>query len=316
MSSTEMSVLARAEPLMPPFEDHIVTRGYETDFTGTVPMPIVFRFFEHTRWLMMRDPRLGIVDLVHGGHFFVVREQTIEVLRHLGQGVALVMHTRFDQAGRSTAGVYHELLRESDGALVARAHVTGVWIGPNRRMARLPDHLRDVARAQAAELREHPPTPHRPAAQPRARGIATSFFEPPEVVHPGLGLDVSPPAGPPPAGAFTHEVVVPPRELDIFSHVNAATWLSYCDDARHAGAASGALPHDLGAGGYNVRSAILYRREAVVGDRLTVHAWRLPDAPRAVAFAIQRGDEADPLCVARIDTEPGAVAISAPLDGT
>ncbi|PKN56770.1 MAG: hypothetical protein CVU56_14390 [Deltaproteobacteria bacterium HGW-Deltaproteobacteria-14] len=314
MSANE-TALPLGDLLMRPFEERLVTRGYETDYTGTIPMPIVFRFFEHKRWLMMRDPRLGIIDHVHAGHFFVVREQTIEILRHLGQGVALVIRTRFDQAGRSTLGVSHELLRASDGALVARAHVTGVWIGPNRRMVRLPDHLRDVARAQAAELRAHPPTPHRPTAQPHDRGLATSFFEPPEVVHPGLGLDVTPPAGPPPPGAFTHDVVVPPRELDIFSHVNAATWLAYCDDARHAGAAAGAFPAELGHGGYNVRSVILYKREAVVGDRLTVHAWRIAGDDRAVAFAILRRGDPDPLCVTRIDTEPGAGAISPPLSG-
>ncbi|TNF26768.1 MAG: hypothetical protein EP329_20685 [Deltaproteobacteria bacterium] len=310
MSVAGSGVVPAGDLLMRPFEEHIVTRGYETDYTGTVPMPIIFRFFEHKRWLMMRDPRLGLVDLVHEGHFFVVREQTIEVLRHLGQGVALTIRTRFDQAGRSTAGVYHELLRESDGALVARAHVVGVWIGPNRRMVRLPDRLREIARAQAAELEAHPPTLHRPAAQPRKEGVATSFFDPPEVVHPGLGLDVSPPTAAVPE--HVHEIVVPPRELDIFSHVNAATWLSYCDDARQAGAAAGVFPEALGAGGYNARSTILYRREAVVGDRLAVHAWRLPDSERALGFAILRHDDPDPLCLARIDTEPGAGSISRP----
>ena len=295
-----------------PFEDRLVVRGYETDATGTLPMGIVFRYFEHKRWLMMRDPRLGLVELVHAGHFFVVREQTLEILRHIGQGVALVIRTRFDHAGRSTAGVAHELLRASDGALVARAHVVGVWIGPNRRMVRLPDRLRDIARAQADELRAHPETPHRPAAPPRAGGGASSFFDPPEIIHPGLGLDVSPPAGPPPADAYRYPVVVPPRDLDIFSHVNAATWLAYADDARLAAARDGALPPELGASSFNVRSTLLYRREAVLGDTLTVHAWPVPDAPRAVALAVTRADLAEPLCLVRIDTEPGAAPISAP----
>jgi len=311
--STTSGTVPVGDLLMRPFEERLVTRGYETDYTGTVPMPIIFRFFEHKRWLMMRDPRLGLVDLVHAGHFFVVREQTIEVLRHLGQGVHLVIRTRFDKVGRSTAGVYHELLRESDGALVARAHVTGVWIGPSRRMVRIPDRLRDIARAQAAELEAHPPTAHQPAAQRRVEGVATSFFEPPEVVHPGLGLDVRPPS--PEAGEFSHDIVVPPRELDIFSHVNAATWLSYCDDARITAAEAGVFPPELGAGGYNVRSTILYRREAVVGDRLTINAWRVSGQPGAVGFAILRGDDPDPLCLTRIDTEPGAGPISPPLTG-
>ena len=108
-----------------------------------------------------------------------------------------------------------------------------------------------------------------------------------------------------------HEVVVPRRELDVFSHVNAATWLTYCDDARAAAAEAGALPAAMGALGYNVRTAILYRHEAVVGDRLSVAVARVADDDRALVFAIRRASEPDrTLCSIRIDTAPGARPIS------
>lgn len=293
-----------------PFEVRLETRGYEIDTTATVPMAIIFRYCEHARWTMMRDPRLGIADLVHDGHFFVVREQIFEIVRRVGQGVPLVLRTWFQSAGRSTASVVHELLRPADGALVAHASVTGVWIGPSRRMVRLPDTFRELARAQAGAI----PADVRTAVadRPPSHGRPASFFDPPEVVHGARGLDLRPPEeldeG---AVVYRHEVVVPRRELDVFSHVNAATWLTYCDDARAAAADAGALPAALGALGYNVRTAILYRHEAVAGDRLVVSVARVPGDERALHFAACRQSEPGrSLCAIRIDTAPGARPIS------
>ncbi|MFT7580770.1 MAG: acyl-CoA thioester hydrolase, partial [Myxococcota bacterium] len=187
-----------------PFALSVTTRGYETDHTGTIAMPIIFRFFEHKRWMMMRDPRLGIVDLVHDGHFFVVRSQAVELRRHLGQGTALTLSTRFSHVGRSTATVRHEARRTSDGVLVAQADVTGVWIAPSRRMARLPDVFRAFARAQIAE---HEAAPARTEPNPAPhQGTPGSLFAPPEVVHPVRGLDITATGLEVPSGAYRHRL--------------------------------------------------------------------------------------------------------------
>ncbi|HRE90538.1 MAG TPA: acyl-CoA thioesterase, partial [Myxococcota bacterium] len=121
------------------FEERIVTRGTEIDRTATVSMASVLRYFEHTRWCVMQRPLLGLIDLIDQGHFFVVRSQVVELRRRIGQGQPLVLTTRFLDVGRSTATVIHEALRERDGAVVARARVTGVWLSPSRRPARIPD---------------------------------------------------------------------------------------------------------------------------------------------------------------------------------
>ncbi len=129
------------------FETELVTRGTEIDFTATVGMPVVLRYFELLRWGAMVEPAFGLRALIDAGHFFVVRSQTIELRERIGQSIPLRMRTRIQSAGRSTATVIHEA-HMTDGTLVARARVLGVWLGPDRRIARLPDHFRALFSAQ------------------------------------------------------------------------------------------------------------------------------------------------------------------------
>ncbi len=292
-----------------PFALPLTPRGYDSDVTGTIPLPLVFRYFEHARWQCISDARLGLIDLIHDGHFFVVHKQTVEVLRRIGPWSDLTLFTHFLSAGRSSAAVGHELVRKRDGALIARARVQGAWLGPNRRLARLPQVFRDFAAAQIDELRggKHIHT-HDPTPPPT--GHARSFFAPPEVVHPGLGIDADAPSLEPLPAVFTHEVVVPERDLDMFSHVNAATWVRYINDARRAAARADKLPHAQGAGGFNVRTAIHYRHEAVAGDRLQIALAPLPSG--ALGAWITRDASPEVLCCAAVDTEPGFTPISPP----
>jgi len=304
------------------FEAHLVTRGTELDPTGTVGMPVFLRYFEHVRWMLMREEVLGLSDLVHAGHFFVVRSQTIELRRRVGQGVPLHFRTRLAAVGRSTAEVEHLVTRADDGALVAHARVLGVWLGPQRRMVRLPDRFREhVAPPDPPADLTDPVTPTAPPGPAHVArvaqttgGHASSFFDPPEVVLAPLGVAVDAPNAPPATPLFEHHLVVPPRDLDVFSHVNAATWLTYADDARLLAAARGHLPHDL-ATGWVARCALHYGREAVVGDGLRVTLAAL-DGPFPVSHALgawfHRTADPEPLCTLRVDLAPGARPITAP----
>lgn len=300
------------------FEADLVTRGTELDPTGTVGMPVFLRYFEHVRWLLMREAVLGLADLVHTGHFFVVRSQTIELRRRVGQGVPLRFRTRLAAVGRSTAEVEHLVTRPDDEALIAHARVLGVWLGPQRRMARLPDRFREhVAPPDTHSPADliAPTNPTNPAHVAHvAGGHEGSFFDPPEVVLSPLGVAVGAPTTPPHTPLYEHDLVVPPRDLDVFSHVNAATWLTYADDARLLGAARGHLPHDL-ATGWVARCALHYGREAVVGDPLRVVLAAL-DGPLTANHALgawfYRAPDPDPLCTLRVDLAPGARAITRP----
>ncbi|MFO0750122.1 MAG: hypothetical protein U1F43_31290 [Myxococcota bacterium] len=326
-----------------PFEHHLTTRGTEIDQTATVGLPSFVRYFEHLRWLTMEDPRLGLVDLIHAGHFFVVRTQVVELLRRVGQSVPLRMTTRFESIGRSTAAVLHECTRTTDGALVARARVTGVWLGPTRKMVRLPDAFREFADGQLAALplEPHPPEldDHAPLPDPqvvaRPDTHATSFTAPHETVFAPLGVRTGPPAPNDPVIVerrfeHVHRLIVPPRDLDVFSHVNAATWLLYCEDARHLGAMAGDLGPTAGGAapgapvrcqhprGWGVRAGWFYQREAVLGDALDVGVWSI--GPRALGFAFLRAgakgdphhDDHGPLVTVRLDVAPGGRAVTEP----
>ncbi len=287
----------------------LVTRGTEIDGTGTVGVPVFLRYFEHMRWELMRDPRLGLLAEIHGGHFFVVREQVVEVRRRVGLGVALALETRIVDVGRSTVRLTHVARRVADGALVAEARVTGVWIGPARRMVRLPEGFRARVRAEHVGGSEAAPEQ---IAEARGGGpseaFARSFIAPPEVVFPALGVAEGPPTVFPAEVAFEHVVVVPPRDLDVFLHVNAATWLHYCDDTRVLGAAAGALAPELAAHGWVVRAGLFYGREASLGERLRIGVWWI-DAV-ALGFACRRDGESEVVCAVRVDLAPGARAVA------
>lgn len=290
------------------FEEHIVTRGTEIDRTATVSMASVLRYFEHTRWCVMQRPMLGLVDLIDQGHFFVVRSQVVELRRRIGQGQPLVLTTRFLDVGRSTATVLHEALRKRDGALVAQARVTGVWLSQKRRPARIPDTLRSVMRSAQAE-----PADHNEVADlvEIHAGQASSFIAPPERVFAPLSVMVEPPLEPPLEPSATHRLVVPNRDLDVFSHVNAATFLHYADDARDEMADHLGLPVDV-ARGYVARVGLFYRHEARRGDHLALHL--APLGPRALGVWCQRetGEGHVPLVAMRLDLVPGATAVTVP----
>lgn len=306
---------------IPPwYELSLTTRGTELDPSGTVGMRVFLRYCEHLRWQLMARPELGIAELVDAGHFFVVRSQTLELRQRVGQGVRLAARTRLESAGRSTSSVLHELHDASDGSLVARAHVLGAWLGPTRQLVRLPEAYRAAVRAQLAH---HPhvaadhgdPETDRPAAIASVRGdLMRSFFNPPRVAFEPLSVAIEAPRKPPADPVFAHEIEVPPRDLDLFSHVNAATWLAYADDARSVAADRGALD-PLVARGYCVRAALFYARESACFDRLRVALAPL-DGPFTASHALgawfTRGGDPQPLCALRLDLAPGARTITEP----
>lgn len=296
------------------FEERIVTRGTEIDRTATVSMASVLRYFEHTRWCVMQRPLLGLIDLIDRGHFFVVRSQVVELRRRIGQGQPLILTTRFLDVGRSTATVVHEALRERDGAVVARARVTGVWLGPSRRPVRLPDALRAVTRVDLHEAGASDGEGERAEVVDLAEvhgGEASSFIAPPEKVFTPMSVKVEPPLEPPEPARAVHRLVVPSRDLDVFSHVNAATFLHYADDAREAEAERLGLAPDV-ARGFVARVGLFYRREARRGDHLALHL--VPLGERALGVWCERegpGGQA-PLVAMRLDLVPGARAVTEP----
>jgi acyl-CoA thioesterase FadM len=303
------------------FEELLVTRGTEIDGTATVPPQVFLRYFEHLRWSLMQEPALGLLDLIHDSHFFVVREQRLELRRRVGMGTALRLRTRLDRCGRSTADVVHEAVRQDDGALVARARVTGVWLNGDRRVARIPDAYRafsalQAAAAGASEPDDAPSVPASPAPWPeRDRpGHARSFIAPLSWAFPARGLEVDLPREAPPSALHTHRLRVAPRDLDVFGHVNAATWLAFAEDARADADAAGALPQDCTGPRWLPRVALFYGREATVGQTLAISLWQ-PEVG-ALAYAVTDDASGTFLGAVRCDHAPGWRSLTAPSPGS
>jgi acyl-CoA thioesterase FadM len=181
--------------------------------------------------------------------------------------------------GRSSIELRHEVRRLSDDVVLAEADVTGLWLGPNRRLTRIPDALRDFC----TEL-EPPAASTAENSECHAERLETSFIRPPDVVYPDGPLSVvAPDADSAPADALEYRCHVRPSDLDIFAHVNAATYLRYCDDAR-----AGAEGY-LGALGRapSVQSALHYARETLENEEVHIQFWQVGEDE--VHFVINAG---------------------------
>jgi len=258
----------------------IVTRGYEADLTRRVPLPALFQYLEHLRWCSIIDPRSGLGSLVDVGYFFVVHQQRMVVRRAVGQDTPLRAYLWAEKVGRSSIDIGHEIRRLHDDAIVAEAHVTGLWLGPDRRLARIPDALREFA----GTLEPPAPVGDGHARSTDAR-LESSYIRPPDVPFPHRSIDIAAPADDLPEPSFAYQTRVRPSDLDIFAHVNAATYLRFCDDARIDGSAYFACETRRPT----LRAAIRYVKETVEGETLTIRVWRV-DA-ETFAFTVRADGE-------------------------
>jgi acyl-CoA thioesterase FadM len=246
---------------VPPVTRVFTVRGYEVDDSRTTPLPVVLSFLEQLRWEWIVDPAWGLAEGVHTGHFFVVRRQVLEIVERPRFGDRLTITGQVERIGRSLVVVRHVLTLD-DGSGPRRAgtaRVTGVWLGPNRRLARLPDAARALGRDQAAALG---PLQHQGAERDAVieGEEALSFMDAPRWVHRSVGLDVT--FADDLALSTVQTLTVRPSDCDVFAHVNASQYLRYFDDARIA----------LGHAGVLQRVALDYRAEALAGDTIAVRS--------------------------------------------
>ena len=244
------------------FSVPVRVRGYECTHDRTVGIATILSFMEHCRWEWILVPELGLVEGLHTGHFFVVHRQTVAITRTFGIGTQLRVRAALRKVGRVQCQVEQDLVRD-DGVLLAKAHITAVWLGPTGRMTRLPDTTRIAVTDE--------PLPSRDA--PSSAGREGSFLSPPERSLP-LVLDRHVTADIP-ERTERFPWTARPSDCDMFGHVNGSNYLRAFEDA---------------LGHHATRADIEYRGQAVAGDEMTVHRWT-PSAPGHRAFALQRGHE-------------------------
>ena len=255
----------------------IVVRGYECGLDRTVSLPVITSYFEHARWGWVLRPDFGLVDGLNTGHFFVVQRQVVGIVHTAGIDTRAEARAALRQCGRVHCEVDQDLVR-ADGVLLARGRVTGVWVGPNGRPARIPDATRTAvtdAPLAATAPTDDAPTDDARSADPR------SYLAPPRATYDDPLVPVDWPTAPadPVVRAFT----VRRSDCDMFQHVNGANYLRWFEDALDA----------------SVRWADLgYAGETRAGDPVEVWRWPLPDG--AHALQVRRAGEVRCRAVVRV----------------
>lgn len=246
-------------------------RGYEAVHDRTVGIAQVLSYMEHCRWEWILEPELGLAEGLHTGHFFVVHRQTVALARTFGIGTELHVRAALRSVGRVQCEVEQDVVR-TDGVLLAKARITAIWLGPNGRMARLPDAVRQAVTDEPLASTTAPDSP----------GREGSFLAPPERTLPvELERFIERAV---PDDAATRGRLARPSDCDMFGHVNGSNYLRAFEDV---------LGHPA------TQADIEYRGQAVAGDALQVRSWRHPSG--RAAFALQRGDET--LCRAVLHRE-------------
>lgn len=312
------------------FSRPVRTRGYEADPSRAIPLAQFMAYFGMLRWEVLLDPHFELTHYLRQGHFFVIREQQIELLRRVGIGVDLDVRLWWEFVGRSSVRIVQQAVRREDKAIVAQGRITCAWLGPTRRLARIPAPHKAAALAvkggpyQLVEQLSILPGDTVVGRRNTAANAASdgsgevSYFDPDPIRHPPGDLNL-PLVGKSAPQAWAMDLRIRPSDVDVFGHVNATHYVKLLDDVRAQANLSGAYddhvptPTMPWATGRSTRIAIRYDREVVADTTVKVASWPvtptkeepLGGAKGAVAFALQLPEGGPPACVGTVVSEGG-----------
>jgi YbgC/YbaW family acyl-CoA thioester hydrolase len=128
-----------AVPEGPVSQTRILVRTSELDSFGHVNHAIYLNYFEHARFEALKDAGFAWSELARRGWaIFVVRIE-IDYLAETRGEDELLIRTWADSFRRTSMVLAQEMLRDDgSGTVLARARVTAVWIGPDRKPMRVP----------------------------------------------------------------------------------------------------------------------------------------------------------------------------------
>ena len=140
MADSEWEIDASDRPVS---ATEIDVRTAELDSFGHVNHAVFLNYFEHARFRALNEAGFSwsVLD-ENGWAIFVVRIE-VDYLSEAKREDELVVHTWADSF-RRTSMILRQVMRRRDDpdVVVARARVTAVWIGPNRKPMRVPDVVR------------------------------------------------------------------------------------------------------------------------------------------------------------------------------
>jgi len=132
-------------------ETRIEVRSPEIDSFGHVNHAVFLHYFEHARYEALEAAGFSWPTLTERDwQIYVVRIE-VDYLAEARRGDDLLVRTWSEAFRRTTMVLGQEIVRSDDPSqAVARARVTAVWIGPDRRPMRVPEDVRAGLSAGAA----------------------------------------------------------------------------------------------------------------------------------------------------------------------
>jgi thioesterase-3 len=103
----------------------IKVRGYHLDGYGHVNNARYLEFLEEARWALVEE-RAALADLVAQGMGFMIVRVDISFRRPAGFGEVIEVRTAPRRMGRRSATLAQNIVRASDGEIIAQADVTFV----------------------------------------------------------------------------------------------------------------------------------------------------------------------------------------------
>lgn len=226
----------------------ITSRGYELAASGTLSIATYLRYFEHIRWHSISTSEK--LPLRRFWMLGVVRAQTVEVYKAVGFDVELELTIWLARVGRSSMDFSHDMVRVSDGALVARSTATIVALDAARRPSVIGDGAREYLVTKEAILPER--------------------------------LDEAPPSD-----AWERTVELRPSDHDLQQHVNHARYAEFVDDTRLLCARAGGYGSGEWDGRVR-RFSIAYEQEARLGDAVVARTWHTRARDRCLDFLMTK----------------------------
>lgn len=121
----------------------VEVRSYELDSFGHANHAVFLNWLEYGRFEALRRAGFPYEDIMaRGWGIYVVRIE-VDYLREARLGERLLVRTWADGYRRSSMVLAQQIVVEAEPALeVARARVTAVWVGTDRRPLRVPAEIR------------------------------------------------------------------------------------------------------------------------------------------------------------------------------
>src|ERR1041385_6002719 len=111
----------------------LVTRGYEVSSRGRMSPSQYLRYVEHVRWRpIASSDKIPVRLFMRLG---VVRAQVLEIFHDTSFDTELEISMRLARVGKTSMDFSHDVVRTSDGELVARSTATIVTLDSERRPA-------------------------------------------------------------------------------------------------------------------------------------------------------------------------------------